>query len=53
MSYPSTLAEIERLGQALRNAKERGKKKRIKAKIKALTKEKERYEIAYFGKALG
>ena len=53
MSYPNLLAEIERLGQLKKNTKERGKKKRIKAKIKALTKEKERYEIAYFGKALG
>ena len=53
MSYPSLLAEIERLRQALRNTKEWGKKKRIKAKIKALTKEKERYEIAYYGKVLG
>lgn len=53
MSYPSVLAELERLRQLKTNTKERGKKKRIKAKIKALTKEKEQYEIAYYGKVLG
>lgn len=53
MSYPSTLAELERLRQALENTKERGKRKRIKAKIRKLTEEKERYEAVYFGKALG
>lgn len=53
MSYPSTLAEIERLRQQLRNTKEWGKRKKIKAKIKALVKDKERYEIVYYGKVLG
>ena len=53
MSYPNLMAEIERLRQTLRNTKEWGKKKRIKSKIKALTKEKEQYEIAYYGKVLG
>ena len=53
MSYPNLMAEIERLRQALRNTKKWGKRKRIKAKIKALTKEKERYETVYFGKVLG
>lgn len=53
MSYPSTLAEIERLRQKLRNTKEWGKRKKIKAKIKALVKDKERYEIVYYGKVLG
>lgn len=53
MSYPSTLAEIERLRQKLRNTKEWGKRKKIKAKIKALVEEKERYEIVYYGKVLG
>ena len=53
MSYPSLLAEIERLRQALENTKERCKRKRIKAKIRRLTEEKERYETVYFGKALG
>ena len=36
MSYPNLMAEIERLRQALRNTKKWGKRKRIKAKIKAL-----------------
>ena len=53
MSYPSLLAEIERLRQQLRNTKERGKRKRIKSKLRNLNEEKERYEIAYFGKVLG
>ena len=53
MSYPSTLAEIERLRQKLRNTKEWGKRKKIKAKIKALVKDKEQYEIVYYGKVLG
>ena len=53
MSYPSVMAELERLRQLKKNTKEWGKKKRIKAKIKALTKEKERYEIVYYGKVLG
>ena len=53
MSYPNLMAEIERLRQALRNTKKWGKRKRIKAKIKALTKEKKRYETVYFGKVLG
>lgn len=53
MSYPSTLAELERLRQTLRNTKEWGKRKKIKAKIKALMKEKEKYETVYFGKVLG
>ena len=53
MSYPSVMAELERLKQLKKNTKERGKKKRIKAKIKALVKEKEKYELVYFGKVLG
>ena len=53
MSYPSIMAELERLRQLRKNTKEWGKKKRIKAKIKALTKEKERHEIVYYGKVLG
>ena len=53
MSYPSIMAELERLRQLKKNTKERGKKKRIKAKIKALVKKKEQYEIAYYGKVLG
>lgn len=53
MSYPNMMAEIERLRQALRNTKERGKRKRIKSKLRKLNEEKERYEIAYFGKVLG
>ena len=52
MSYPSVLAELERLKQLKKNTKERGKKKRIKAKIKALAKEKEQYELVYYGKVL-
>ena len=52
MSYPNLLAEIERFGQALRNAKERGKKKNIKKKLKALNGKKEQYEMAYYGKIL-
>lgn len=53
MSYPSLLAELERLRQALRNTKQWGKKKRIRAKIRKLNEEKEQYEIAYYGKVLG
>ena len=53
MSYPSVMAELERLRQLKKNTREWGKKRRIKAKIKALTKEKERYETVYFGKVLG
>ena len=53
MSYPNLMAEIERLRQALRNTKKWGKRKRIKAKIKALVNEKEKYELVYFGKVLG
>ena len=53
MSYPSTLAEIERLRQKLRNTKEWGKRKKIKNKIKTLNKAKEQYEISYYGKVLG
>lgn len=53
MSYPNMMAEIERLRQALRNTKERGKRKRIRSKLRKLNEEKERYEIAYFGKVLG
>ncbi len=53
MSYPSLMAELERLRQTLRNTKQWGKKKRIRAKIRKLNAEKERYEISYFGKVLG
>lgn len=53
MSYPNLMAEIERLRQALRNTKERGKRKRIKSKLRKLNEEKEKYEIAYCGKVLG
>ena len=53
MSNPSTLAELERLRQLKANTKERGKRKRIRAKIKKLNEEKEKYEIAYYGKVLG
>ena len=53
MSYPSTLAEIERLRQQLRNTKEWGKRKKIKNKIRTLSKAKEQYEISYYGKVLG
>lgn len=53
MSYPSIMAELERLRQLRKNTKEWGKRKRIKAKIKALVKEKERYELVYYGKVLG
>lgn len=53
MSYPNLMAEIERLRQALRNTKERGKRKRIRSKLRKFNEEKERYEIAYFGKVLG
>ena len=53
MSYPSVMAELERLRQLKASTKERGKKKRIKAKIKAMVKEKEQYELVYYGKVLG
>jgi len=53
MSYPSVMAELERLRQALRNTKKWGKRKRIRSKLRKLNEEKERYEIAYFGKVLG
>ncbi len=53
MSCPNLMAEIEMLRQALRNTKERGKRKSIKKKLKALNEKKERYEIAYYGKVLG
>ena len=53
MSYPNLMAEIERLRQQLRNTKERGKRKRIKSKLRKLNEEKDRYEIAYYGKVLG
>lgn len=53
MSYPSVMAELERLRQTLRNTKEWGKRKKIKSKIRKLNLEKERYEISYFGKVLG
>ena len=53
MSYPSTLAEIERLKQLKANTKEWGKRKKIKKKIRTLNKEKEQYEISYYGKVLG
>ena len=53
MSYPNLLAEIERLNQTLKNTKERGKRKSIKRKLKALNDKKERYEMAYYGKVLG
>lgn len=52
MSYPNLMAELERLRQQLRNTKERGKRKRIRSKLRKLNEEKERYEIAYYGKAL-
>ena len=53
MSYPNLLAELERLRQLKANTKEWGKKKRIRSKLRKLNEEKERYEIAYFGKVLG
>ena len=53
MSYPSVMAELERLRQLKKNTKEWGKRKKIKSKIKKLNEEKERYEIAYYGKVLG
>ena len=53
MSYPNLMAEIERLRQQLRNTKERGKRKRIKSRLRKLNEEKEQYEIAYYVKVLG